>query len=101
MQNTQTGFFKVKPLNTSGHKLNEKCSFIWLTNVSERDLILKAALFGSRFYDGCELILAEKDDAEFVDYIDDDMVQVQRDIEKLELLKQRLLDAKESTLKWK
>lgn len=49
---------------------------------------------GNKYDDGCDLIRADKNDMEFQQYIDNDLIKVQEDIEKLLLLKQRLLEAK-------
>ena len=49
---------------------------------------------GNKFYDGCDLLPADKNDIEFQQYIENDLIKAQKDIEKLLLLKQRLLEAK-------
>lgn len=94
MQITQSQFFKVQPLNTSNHKLKEKCGFIWVDEPTEEKLSVMIMMLGQKFYDGCKLIPADKSDKEFIAYIEKDLIQVQKDIDKLELLKQRLLEAR-------
>ena len=90
----ESGFFKVQPLNTSNHKLNEKCGFIWVDEPTEKQLNYIAFKLGNKFYDGCELIPADYNDDDFKKYIDKDLEKVQFDIDKLLVLKERLLKAK-------
>lgn len=50
-------------------------------------------MIGTKFYDDCTLSLADKNDADFIKYFGSDLVQIQKDIDKLELLKSRLSQA--------
>ena len=88
-----SGFFKATPKNTSSHQLKEKPLFVWLDNITEDKIPLKEYLIGTKFYDGCTLSLADKNDADFIKYVENDLIQVQKDIDKLELLKSRLSQA--------
>ena len=90
----ESGFFKAQPRNTSGHRMIEKAGFIWLNNPTETSLILTASLIGGKYYDGCDLIPADKNDAEFIEYLEKDILKVQEEIDKLLILKNRLIQAK-------
>ena len=90
----ESGFFKVQPLNTSNHKIDEKCGFIWVDEPTENKLNYISFSVGSKFYDGCELIPADYNDDNFKKYINKDLEKVQSDIDKLLVLKERLLKAK-------
>ena len=90
----ESGFFKVQPLNTSNHMLDEKCRFIWVDEPTEKRLNYISFSLGSKFYDGCELIPVDYSDDNFKEYINKDLEKVQSDIDKLLVLKERLLKAK-------
>jgi hypothetical protein len=64
-----------------------------LDDVIEDKIHLKGYLIGTKFYDDCTLSLADKNDADFIKYFGSDLVQIQKDIDKLELLKSRLSQA--------
>ena len=90
----ESGFFKFQPKNTDINSYEEKNGFIWVNEPDEETLALLEFSLGNKYYDGCDLIPADKNDIEFQQYIDNDLIKVQEDIEKLLLLKQRLLEAK-------
>lgn len=90
----ESGFFKVQPKNIDGYRYEEKSGFIWVDNPDEGILALTEFSLGNKYDNGCDLIPADKNDIEFQQYIDNDLIKVQEDIEKLLLLKQRLLEAK-------
>lgn len=71
----ESGFFKAVPNNTSGHRMDEKCGFIWMDNPDEKKLALIATLVGNRYYDGCDLIPVDKNDIEFQEYINNDLIK--------------------------
>ena len=90
----ESGFFKVQPRNANKYRQELKCGFIWIDNPDEDKLILMEFTLGNKFYDGCDLLPADKNDIDFQQYIENDLIKAQKDIEKLLLLKQRLLEAK-------
>ena len=83
-------FYKVTPKRMD---LGEKVKFLWVENESEEAISFLAFSLGDKFFDGCNLSPADKADESFIRYVNSDLVQVQKDMEKLELLKQRLLIA--------
>ena len=89
----ESGFFKVQPRNTNKLEI-DNFDFIWIDKPDEGKLILMEFTLGNKFYDGCDLLPADKNDIDFQQYIENDLIKAQKDIEKLLLLKQRLLEAK-------
>ena len=85
----ESGFFKVTPIRKRD---NEKCGFVWVENPSEKTLDFLAFGLGERFYNGCEVVQADKNDIEFRNYLEEDLEKVEEDIQKLINLKKRLLD---------
>ena len=85
-----SGFFKVVPNNKS---LGERPMFIWLDDFTEDNRAFIEFSISGKFIDGCTIELADKEDDDFISYINSDMKQVQKEITKLEILKSRLENA--------
>lgn len=82
-----SGFYKLSPINNT---FGEKTSFIYLDNPTEDILSYVQLSVSSKYYDGAVIKKAEKTDPEFVNYLKNDLEKVNKDIEKLQLLKSRI-----------
>jgi len=80
-------FYKATPNCTT---LNEIVKFIFIENEDKENLELIKHFLDDKFIDGCTLTPVDEDDSEFQLYVRTDIIQVQKDIDKLELLKKRL-----------
>lgn len=85
-----SGFFKAVPNNRS---LGEKPMFIWLNDFTEDQRAFIEFSIGGKFVEGCTLELANKEDEDFISYVNSDIKQVQKELNKLEILKNRLENA--------
>lgn len=85
-----SGFYKLSPVNNT---FGEKPSFIYLDNPTEDVLSYIQLSVSSKYYDGAVIKQAEKSDPDFVNYLKNDLEKVNKDIEKLKLLKSRIENA--------
>jgi len=83
------GFYKFEPV-----KFFNKCEkprFAWFDN-PEPDLIeFKAFSLNDIFYHGAKWSYADPSDPEFIEYINRDLIQVEKDLARLTYLKNNLL----------
>ena len=85
-------FFKIIP-NQNGDK-PIKPKFLWVEDPDEQRLAFIEFSSGSHFLNGTkEVVPALKEDPEFQSYIVADITQVQSEIDKLESLKEKLINA--------
>ena len=86
-------FYKVQPKNPIG---SEKSKFVWLDEMltaEDFDMTFGMMELSSGFYNGIKSVEpADKNDPDFQAYIKYDLNQVQKELDKLELLKSRLLE---------
>jgi hypothetical protein len=85
----QAGFYKLTPINQSG----EKVKFMWMKVMDEEEFTWYSWAMGTKFRNGCEFSLADKNDKDFIDYIKSDIITVEKEIQDKILLKQRLIEA--------
>lgn len=87
----EPGFFKVQPIHTTGRTIEEKSGYIWIDEPDEYVLSYMTFSLGGQFIEGCNITPTDRHDEDFKQYIKEDLEQVEKDIQKLLLLKEKLL----------
>ena len=74
-------------------KLNTDNKFVWLDNFNEEVKVSINFHLMADFPDGFESIkIADKNDQDFIDYVKYDLHKIAKEINKLELLRSRLIE---------
>lgn len=82
-------FYKVTEITKGSHRTPD-IKFMRLDDEDKEKLEFIKWSVSSKYMDGADITLVEQTDPDFQRYIKADIIQVQKDIEKLEELKQAL-----------
>ena len=87
-------FFKIIPKPAG--LIQQEPKFVWINNPDEKKLHWIQFTVSPQYINGVEdVVPAQKDDPDFKKYLRSDIEQVQKEIDKLEVLKARLINALE------
>lgn len=83
------GFYKFEPIKFFND--SEKPRFSWVDKPDEDILFFTAMTLNKTYYHGAKWSYVSLSDPEFIDYVNRDLIKVQKDLDKLANLKNNLL----------